>query len=655
MIALFILSWLGVWSSVPNAIPPLNLTLNPVQKDVARVSGFFSVERKEMLPKPEYSNEGEGFLTRGLVAALAEVAHANASAVEYHIGDVSTLWYVITFIGDQVEDDAKERALMAVERLKSEDSTSMMVRSLDIWPRICRNESAYLACHPIRYDISWMGAPELSLPAPVVAWPPVFEEKEVWVTIQTPGQDCGGSWQDVACGNTFLDAANLVERMSNLSQQLEAMIPTCSFGRKRFWSRSSWSGTQPWRPWARCWNQTGSSWTCHDDRWSNPGPSWCRNPDTSGQCRVLLCEFGFELCDRSVSQIRNQLEASSLQKGFNMSLQVTAGPKAQSFTCRHVLEVISGSDLFADVGCTPDGFDPALFINPQIYTSHAWLQNRLLEKGLAWKSRLHMNESGLFYGVRLRAMGQGNSANGAFTWVNFTSRYTNWRCRNTWGCNIGLSDWWMSRVGPAQVVMEWNVKIVFSDPNSQPWQMPEKIQIPCLVEMQEHRVALVFPGNSTHPLIGMNGNFSTFQSSFGITTSRSDDLVLPYVGDLPSVRSRETQAKYRMPREDLLDWRARQNLTFGEPEGAMLRIEAGPTPGSLELSILPQAGGPSTEGQFCFIPADGFHIYPELCSEYFPIRAQASACAAMTAETTAKTVVPASILFSLLVLFAYMF
>lgn len=334
-----------------------------------------------------------------------------------------------------------------------------------------------------------------------------------------------------------------------------------------------------------------------------------------------------------------------------MLLQVTAGPKVQSFTCRLTLEVTTGSDFFADVGCTPDGFDPGLFVdlvNPQYYTSNAWLQNMFLKTGLAWKSYVvGMNESGLFYAVHLRAMekGQSNSTNSTFTWVNFTSLLKTWQCRDILGCDVPREE------APAQVVIEWNVKIVSSDPHSQPWQVPEKIQIPCLVEMQEHRVVLVFKGNSTYPLRGMNGGFSTFTKYHSLEWNPR--FVRTYVGDLPSVWSREVQAKYHMPREDLLDWRARQNLTSGKPEG-MLRIAAGPTPGSLELSILPQAGGPSTEGKFCFIPADGFHIYQQLCSEYFPIRAQASACAAMeAAEATAKTVVPAAILFSLLVVFAY--
>lgn len=334
-----------------------------------------------------------------------------------------------------------------------------------------------------------------------------------------------------------------------------------------------------------------------------------------------------------------------------MLLQVTAGPKVQSFTCRLTLEVTTGSDLFADVGCTPDGFDSGLFRHHshiRRYTNNFRLQNMLLKKGLAWRSHLHMNESGLFYAVHLRAMekGQSNSTNSTFTWVNFTSHCRNWICKNTSGCDLPREQ------APAQVVIEWNVKIVSSDPHSQPWQVPEKIQIPCLVEMQEHRVVLVFKGNSTYPLRGMNGQFSTFTKYDYLAWT--SDFVMTYVGDLPSVWSREVQAKYHMPREDLLDWRARQNLTSGKPEGVMLRIAAGPTPGSLELSILPQAGGPSTEGKFCFIPADGFHIYQQLCSEYFPIRAQASACAAMEAAgATAKTVVPALILFSLLVVFTY--
>ena len=385
----------------------------------------------------------------------------------------------------------------------------------------------------------------------------------------------------------------------------------------------------------------GPWWRCDI---SSCGWESCGPPDCSPRCKVNFHEFGVDLCGRSVSQIRNELQLASSWQQFNMLLQVTAGPKVQSFTCRLTLEVTTGSDFFADVGCTPDGFDSGLFRHRQ-YTNNFLLQNMLLEKGLAWKSHQHMNESGVFYAVHLRAMEkrQSNSTNSTFTWVNFTTHHRNWECRNTWGCDLPR------RKAPAQVVIEWNVKIASSDPHSQPWQVPEKIQIPCLVEMQEHRVVLVFKGNSTYPLRGMIPKISKY-SSFRWTS----DFVGTYVGGLPSVWSREVQAKYHMPREDLLDWRARQNLTSGKPEGVMLRIAAGPTPGSLELSILPQAGGPSTEGKFCFIPADGFHIYQQLCSEYFPIRAQASACAAMeAAEATAKTVVPAAMLFSLLVVFTY--
>lgn len=258
MITLLLLSWLGVWSRAPSAIPPSNLTLNQVQKDVARVFGFFSVERKGMLPKPVYS--GKGFLTKSVVTALAEVAHVNASAIAFYLVDKNNLLgYVITFIGDQAGGAAREQALMALERLKSENSTSMMVRAMGIWPYLCSNESNeswyeyYDNCHPVRYAISWMSQPELSLPSAVSAWPAVFEEKEVWVTVGASGQDCGSWTRDnwIACGNTFLNTSNLAERMSNLNQHLESIVPAYP----KFWSKAP--VPTPWEPWARCWNQAG--------------------------------------------------------------------------------------------------------------------------------------------------------------------------------------------------------------------------------------------------------------------------------------------------------------------------------------------------------------------------------------------------------------
>ena len=123
---------------------------------------------------------------------------------------------------------------------------------MGIWPYLCSNVTwSNDKCHPVTHAISWMSPPELSLPSAVSAWPAVFEEKEVWVTVGAQGQDCD-SW-NVACGNTFLDTSNLAERMSNLNQHLESIVSACPL--TKFWSKA-WAA-KPWEPWARCWNQTG--------------------------------------------------------------------------------------------------------------------------------------------------------------------------------------------------------------------------------------------------------------------------------------------------------------------------------------------------------------------------------------------------------------
>ena len=176
---------------------------------------------------------------------------------------------------------------------------------------------------------------------------------------------------------------------------------------------------------------------------------------------------------------------------------------------------------------------------------------------------------------------------------------------------------------------------------STPWLAPE-IHLPCLVEFQEHLLKVNFPNGSGHhhPLRGSRFGFNARLRghSSGHLHDLSEEWGNFEISD--SLWAQPGESKYEMTSEDLRAWRVRHNRSWWwEPTDYHIlhKIAAGPAPNSLEITIVPPAGGPNTKWRVCFIPADGFHIYPEVCTEQFPVRETAEGCNAESSKGVQMT------------------
>lgn len=590
-------------SDVPFPLP--NASLVNLHQPDARVSGFLVVKSFNS-PMLEQG-------IRKVLADAVEMAEAAFNvAIVYPGGTGTTQFkYSLTFSGDSPDTNSTEQALIASERLSQLNASSVTTRVTELWPQLCQNESWCISC---AWTLTWMSQPELSLwsslttlattksqgceqrDGPVrVSGSRVFSVNDIVMNSSIEEID---EWRD-----------NVSREMGTWWKTLKTAIPTCS-----------WLGGQLYKDLSvhkRCWNPAagrghGGSWW-DSETWSHCQPHNCS----------LSCEFKIdaqmELCGQSSgAEIRDALDSLPAQYEYARIFPSVRSEEIKYCEYEHVIEVTPGVNFF---GTFAHLFDPdaSLFRPREVGLGPT---SNIFQKGLVWKHIEICNSSGLFYFIRLRAF-ESALAGQKESWVNFTTILFNYDFppKPTW---TGAS--W------TRVQIQWRIKVSSPKSLSTPWLAPE-IHLPCLVEFQEHLLKVNFLPNGSghhHPLRGSRFNAPLdFAGSWGWRGELSENSLWAQPGS----------SGYEMTSEDLRAWRLRHNKSkWSRPSGILEKIAVGPAPNSLEITLVPPAGGPNTKWRVCFIPADGFHIYPEVCTEQFPVRENAEGCQKMESTESSKGV-----------------
>ena len=629
-------------SDVPFLLP--NASLVNLHQPTARVSGLLVV-------KDPSDSVGTQVLDRGIEKVLADAVEMAEAVIQYGRNGRArhkTFQYVITFSGDSPDTNATEQALIASERLSQLNASSVMTRVAELWPQLCDNESSWgLSCSPNPWAVTWMSQPELSLWVSLATLATTesqgSEQRDGFVRVS--GSSGVFSVNDIVMNSSVEEfdewRANVSKEMQTWRKALKAAIPTCPHGL---------DGVQSFRDLdvrGRCWNQSEDN--CRG-WWGSGHPHLCRGYyETWSHCQPhncsLSCEFKFdgqiELCGQSGGEIRDALDSLSDQVQY-----VQISPSVRSYEIKYceyenVIEVTPGSNFFG----TFAHLCPDVSVSHVRYTSFDWVSKTLLQKGLAWKHRQTYNSSGLFYFIHLRAF---ESALGGQreSWVNFTTYISNYEFPVWGGYYYHLNH--PDPLGDPhrmRVQIQWRIKVSSPKSLSTPWLAPE-IHLPCLVEFQEHLLKVNFLPNGSghhHPLRGSHFNAPLGGRAGSWTWESVDEEWRAFRGNFEisdSLWAQPGNSKYEMTSEDLQAWQVRHNISRrSRPRDYYVldKIAAGPAPNSLEITFVPPAGGPNTKWRICFIPADGFHIYPEVCTEQFPVRETAEGCNAESSKGVQMT------------------
>ena len=635
-------------SDVPFPLP--NASLVKLHQPAALVSGLLVVNYTT------HGGRGELVLNIGIKKVLADAVGMVEAAIQYGIterGRHKTFQYQITFSGDSPDTNATEQAVIASERLSKLNASSVMTLVAELWPQLreiwpekCDNESSWqdFCSPPNPWALAWMSQPELSLWLSLATVATTesqgCEQRDGFVRVH--GGSGVFSVNDIVMNSSIEEIdewrVNVSREMRTWRNALKAAIPTCPHGLhgKQFFKGLDVYG--------RCWNQSedscGSSW--------GYGPWFCKgDSETWSHCQPhncsLSCQIKFEgkieLCGQSGGEIRDALDSLSDQVQY-----VKIWPSVRSFEIKnceyeHVIEVTPGSNFFgtfAHLRPLPGVSEPW---GQRSLTNMDWVSGFLQQKGLAWKSVQIYNNSGLFSFIRLRAF---ESALGGEkeSWVNFTTDISNY-LYDEFPLGTGGYYYHMNHPDPlgdphrVRLQIQWRIKVSSPRSLSTPWLAPE-IHLPCLVEFQEHLLKVNFLPNGSghhHPLRGSRFNAPLANSGGRGRVSvlwPSEEWGNFEISD--SLWAQPAESEYEMTSEDLRAWQLRHNISEWWRPGdynVLDKIAAGPAPNSLEITFVPPAGGPNTKWRICFIPADGFHIYPKVCTEQFPVRETAEGCQKM--------------------------
>eukprot|EP00931_Biecheleriopsis_adriatica_P010238 TRINITY_DN11131_c0_g1_i6.p1 TRINITY_DN11131_c0_g1~~TRINITY_DN11131_c0_g1_i6.p1 ORF type:complete len:638 (+),score=78.72 TRINITY_DN11131_c0_g1_i6:159-2072(+) len=600
----------------------------------ARIFGLFVIKWSDQ------NHLGTSVISRGLEHSLADVIGLPCAAIDTieAKGALETLRYVITLSGGQMGNSVTEQARAVIERLNLENETSMMMRVAKVCPDLLQFHDD-TSCNQGAWTFEWMSPPEVSYAASVRKEDDGCEQQADYVLLK-------GVRKQISINDVFMNSSslkidnwrsNVSRELHSLQEEIHAAIPTC-YGAKRYTLNDL-----RFKVAGRCWNADAAD---SDKCWFGLGDAnLCGDWESWKYCQpwncTLTCEFEvekiqFELCGQSGSHIAGILHhAANRLQYVDVNWDVWTPPEVTACTCHYFVEVHTGEHFFGALNCPHH-----VTGHYKYYTLNSYLQRKLLEKGLAWSFHEKRNESGSFDSFRVRAL-EDALGNATEAWVNFSELVTNWKYND-------YAEWYVK--DKVKLHISWHVKVTLSHASSLPWLAPGGIDLPCLVELQEQRVVVDFEGSSSkhHPLRGYQygyegihemssrgryGAYTGDSSSYSWGYHGSHAFINLYAGGFSTALwSHANGASYEMTPEDVAAWRLRYNLShWDQPSQNILRkIRAGPTNGSLTLTVQPPAGGPSTTWRFCFTPADGFHLYKQVCTEKFHVGATAADCEKLT-------------------------
>lgn len=351
------------------------------------------------------------------------------------------------------------------------------------------------------------------------------------------------------------------------------------------------------------------------------GVDSCTAENCSRNCSPL-----FEVwCGES---FRPYVDGGALSSSYNESLSalLVNGTKAAydpselqvsedypiEFDCHQSVEVVIGVEHVFEMLCPCFEFDGWMYVS-RVMSPH----------GLLWK------QSGLEDGtvrfVRLVAL-ESALGNSSEAWVNVTVNYSS----KSMGDNYyGVRVHPLSK--PIDTPVNLSIHITRPEPPTEMW-VPEAISVPCLVEQKAFELVVKFTGA---------GRMSELRGDY-LETPRWNSRSGIYLGDDHKLSrlsrffsggpvadvlwSRPGRQSYEMPQEELEAWRLRRNQSGRPGYRRIIRSIQASNSSSLTLTLFPPAGGRDTTWSFCFFPADGSHIYEEICTASFPVRQSEAEC-----------------------------
>eukprot|EP00438_Fugacium_kawagutii_P012382 Skav215487 [mRNA] locus=scaffold165:315633:317678:+ [translate_table: standard] len=426
----------------------------------------------------------------------------------------------------------------------------------------------------------------------------------------------------------YLEAMQFHELLEEIQQLLwldDFNLDGCNFGR----------GTHP-GSWTTCHtSDTGAACECESP--AGFGQIWhsCRAKNCSRNCSPTVyvsCSTSYppSVNGGALSSSYNETLSALLVNGTEATFdpsELQVMEHAVEFDCHQSVEVVIGVEKAFEVLCPDPVLERWGLDNPK-----HWAQV-MSRRGLLWKQ-----SPALFRPfVRLVAL-ESALGNSSDAWVNVTLNLSSlgnndqyyYANDKPWPLDDHMSH-------TVYTPVHLSIHITRPEPATEMW-TPEAISVPCLVEQKAFELVVKFTGAGR--MSDLRGDSYPESPIFGVSGSGVGDvstteMAALFAGPVADVLwSRPGRQSYKMPQEELAAWRLRRNESGKPSDRHIIRSIQATNSSKLTLTLVPPAGGRDTTWSLCFFPADGFHVYEEICTASFPVRQSQAECSDLSSNVS---------------------